>query len=93
MAEKNALYTLPIALGAALSSGRTELITVLIGDIKAGRLKFDKDQLVEIMRLIQGLIEDREEAKTREAELRRRFESSAQNIRGAIDALETAARQ
>lgn len=78
-------YILRQTIAAGLMTSRPELIVIAAGELEKNPLLVGEQK--ELLRLIADLVEDRERMRQEATELRKRLNSSIQNIEGAIAAL------
>lgn len=86
--QNDKVYKLPSGITIALSTGRPEMVDMVIADVTAGRTLFTKEESLELLRLVRDLIIDREEVKQRDAERVNAIKSSMQNLEGVIGTLD-----
>jgi len=56
--DDNYVHQLPAGIVLAMNAGRPELMKVVIRDIEEGKVKLGKKEVVEILKLVQGLLTD-----------------------------------
>ena len=83
--EKSVLTTLN-SIEAAISTGRPELVEVLIFELNERELT--KAEQIAVLRVVQRLIKAKTDLDYRITDLQTVIENSLENIRGAVDAIE-----
>lgn len=82
-------YKLRGYVAAALSANRVELLTMEIASVRTGEAVYTANDVIELLRLIKELIEDRETKRQRDADFENEVRSAISNIVGAARKVET----